>query len=108
MLAAEAVVRAMARVQVVLVEAPELRTADHSRAFPIRFAERTSAGLAGPTSVCPEGPATGLAGTEVGVGPDMVGVQRRSVLRQLERGWRMQAPATVTRTMDPATLGHMR
>jgi hypothetical protein len=88
-------VEAAARVQGVLVEAPESRMLGLSRESPILSAGPTSAGLAG------------LAGA--GVGAEVgVGVPRRSVQRQLERGWRMQAQTTVTRTMDPATLGHMR
>jgi len=88
-------VEAAARVQAALVEAPGSRMLGLSRESPILSAGPTSAGLAG------------LAGA--GVGAEVgVGVLRRSVQRQLERGWRMQAQATVTRTMDPATLGHMR
>src|SRR5262245_28050817 len=72
-----------------------------SRAFPILTVELTSAGLAGR--------ALGLAGAgaEVGAGPVGVGVPRRSVQRQSERGWRMQARTTVIRTTHPA-MGHMR
>ena len=94
---------AAARVQAALVEAPESRMLGLSHGPPILSAGPTSAGLAGPTSVFLADRAIGLVGAEVGVG-----VPRRSVQRQLERGWRMQAQATVTRTMDPATLGHMR
>src|SRR5262245_33036773 len=72
-----------------------------SPAFPILSAGLTSAGRAGPDL------GRAGAGAEVGMRPAGVGAQRRSVQRQSERDWRMQARTTVIRTTRPA-MGHMR